>query len=800
MRFLFRAFIGLVLFITVVVAALFFFLPTDRIGAIAADRFEAATGRTLTLSEGFSPSLYPTLGVRTGPIAISNPDWATDPSMVTAEGAAVGVALTPLLSGRIEVEELTLINPVVALERDAEGRANWVFTPTTPADDTAAEEQVTETAPTDESSAAPQLASINAAIVDGTFSYRDAVSGASHLIEDVNLTVGFSGPDVPAEMSGALVWQGRAIELDATVGAIGPFIAGEMTDLAARIDGDLGQVALNGELALGQGGALPSGRVTMSVGIADLGPMMGALDMPPLPPVAGVLRDVSAEASVNLGDTGLETVLTAQIMRDEVPVRLSGRIDGAADWLESRAFQVDLTLQAEGLTEASYRGGVMLADPANPQANGAVSVQSDAARALIAWATGSAPELPDGVFETFAVNGDLALAGVNRIDLTGLTLAMDDLRAQGTLGATLGGERPAIRGALSTNTIVLDPFLGGDADTATSGGSAPATAATPAAQGWSTDPLPLDLLRLADADLDLDAEGLHAGAIRIGQTGISVDLSGGVLTARLREAAAFDGNMSAEVRANAGSKAVAVNANLTSIRIEQVLVALADMDRLLADGALTLDIAGDGTSLDSLMRSLDGSVGLTLADGAVRGVNLAQLAANFTNPGAATEEGDRTDFTSATARFAITDGVMDAQELAMLGPLVRLTGSGTVNLGEQSLRLRLAPRIVGELQGQGGSIDTSGIVLPVIVKGPWSNVSFAPDMEALPALQEARDLVRQGVREAEERLRREAEDAQRRLQAEADAVRQQAEDRVNDEIRNLREELKEQNPLLRLFD
>ncbi|MBB5516282.1 uncharacterized protein involved in outer membrane biogenesis [Rubricella aquisinus] len=789
MRFLLRAFLGLVALIVLAGVGLFFFLPTDRIGQIAAERFEAATGRTLTLTEGFSPSLYPTLGVRTGPITISNPDWSDTPNMVTAEGAAVGVSLLPLLSGQIEVEELTLLNPVIALERDADGRANWQLTPT----GSAAEDTLSDTAAEAEPSASsgPALTRVNAQIVDGVFSYRDAASGAAHLMDDVNARIGFSGPELPAEVSGELTWQGQEITLAATLGAIGALLNGEMTDIAARIEGDLGQIAVNGALALSQTGALHSGLVTVSAGMEDLAPIMTALALPPLPASAGALRDVSAEASVGLGESGLESTLTAQIIRDDVPVRLSGRVDGAADWLSALAFQVDMSVAVEGLADASYRGTVDVSDPATPAANGAVSFRSDDPRALIAWGAGTAPDLPDGVLTSVALDGTLKLAGVNRVDLTGLTLALDELTATGSLGVTMGGARPAIRGALATNRINLDPFLGGEGEEQPASGGGASTPGGPA--GWSTDPLPLELLRLADADLDLDAEGLKAGTIDIGRTGISIDLTDGVLTARLREAAAFGGNMAAEVRANAGSKAVSLNANLASIRIEQVLLALAGLDRLLADGALTVEVAGDGSSLDSLMNSLDGQIGLNLADGAIQGVNIAQLAANFTNPGAAMEANDRTDFTSAVAAFTITDGVMDTRELSMLGPLLRLTGLGTVDLGGQSLQMRLAPRIVGDLQGQGGNLDASGIVLPVIVRGPWSDVSFAPDLEALPALQAAQDRLRQEAQAAEERLRREAAEAEQRL-------RDQAEERVNRELDALRNQLQEANPILRLFD
>ena len=64
--------LGLVVVLAVLAGAAFFLIPTDRIVAIAADRFAVATGRTLSIGT-IRPSLSP-LGVSAQDIAISNAD------------------------------------------------------------------------------------------------------------------------------------------------------------------------------------------------------------------------------------------------------------------------------------------------------------------------------------------------------------------------------------------------------------------------------------------------------------------------------------------------------------------------------------------------------------------------------------------------------------------------------------------------------------------------------------------------------------------------------------------------------
>ena len=102
-----------------------FMLPTERIGQLASDQLERQTGRKLTLAGAFRPTLFPALGVKTGRITISNADWATEPEMLVAQGASVGVNLSALLRGNLKIETLELIEPVVHLERAKDGRVNW---------------------------------------------------------------------------------------------------------------------------------------------------------------------------------------------------------------------------------------------------------------------------------------------------------------------------------------------------------------------------------------------------------------------------------------------------------------------------------------------------------------------------------------------------------------------------------------------------------------------------------------------------------------------------------------------------
>ncbi len=87
----------------------------------------AATGRELSISGDMRlhVGLAPRLTV--DGVALANAPWGSRPEMVRIKSLAVTVSLFPLLRGRLDVRELTLVEPVILLETDRDGRPNFDF-------------------------------------------------------------------------------------------------------------------------------------------------------------------------------------------------------------------------------------------------------------------------------------------------------------------------------------------------------------------------------------------------------------------------------------------------------------------------------------------------------------------------------------------------------------------------------------------------------------------------------------------------------------------------------------------------
>lgn len=156
---------GFVALLLIGVAIAIATVDPNRFVAPLAARVKNATGRALTVQGpvDFKLSLEPKV-VLAG-VAFENAPWAQKLPLLTAKRIEAQIALLPLLSRRFEVVQFTLVEPVIALETDAQGRGNWEFTP------------AAATAPASGSGATQGFGIANFEIQQGALSYRNGATG-----------------------------------------------------------------------------------------------------------------------------------------------------------------------------------------------------------------------------------------------------------------------------------------------------------------------------------------------------------------------------------------------------------------------------------------------------------------------------------------------------------------------------------------------------------------------------------------------------------------------------------------------
>jgi AsmA protein len=131
---------------------------------------------------------------------------------------------------------------------------------------------------------------------------------------------------------------------------------------------------------------------------------------------------------------------------------------------------------------------------------------------------------------------------------------------------------------------------------------------------------------------------------------------------------------------------------------------------------------------------LTGGAKFEFTNGAIRGINIAKAVRGLTTgilSGWQENEAEKTDFATLDASFQVAKGKAQTSDLKLMGPLVRMTGAGTVDIPVKMLKFRVDPQLVASLEGQGGKTDLQGLGVPIIIAGPWAKPSIYPDIEGI---------------------------------------------------------------------
>ena len=375
-----------------------------------------------------------------------------------------------------------------------------------------------------------------------------------------------------------------------------------------------------------------------------------------------------------------------------------------------------------------FNGSLVMGD--TPAFNGRLVLNVPSVRALAAWA-GSPMAGKDG-FGELDIKGTVA-GNSTEFSFSDAVIKIDGMTMEGFVSANIAGKVPYIKGALAIDKLNANVYMGGEAASgseATSGGSASKASSA----GWSNDPIDMTGLRAINADLDLAVGAILIQKIKIGESKLNLKLRNGVMTANLSKLALYEGTGKGKLTLDGSRSTPKIKANfdLSGLQAHPLLTDAADFTRLEGTALFDFAINTSGKSQKAMVSALSGKGKFDFQNGAIRGINIAQLMRNvFSNPLSGWGAGgtQSTDFSELNGSFTIARGILTNKDLKMLSPLIRIAGSGTVNMPKQTLNYRVEPKLVGSLEGQGGGV-ASGLEVPVVISGPWSDPSFSPDLAA----------------------------------------------------------------------
>ena len=249
-----------------------------------------ATGRELVVDGPMSLTLLPLPSASVAGVKFFNMPGSKNPNMVDVKSITVKPALFALLGGRLEVDEVTLVEPKIVLEINAEGKPNWEFTPS-----------VAEAKPAAPKPSSPMPLSLGRLTIEnGTLIFSDSKAGLAVTAEQANVTASVGSIDGPYALAGSATVNGAPLKIDLAVGARAS--DGFATSLALEANGKLAftgklsELGPNAKLA----GVASASAESLTGFIATLLGLAGQ-PVPPLPPL--LASKFSFDGGIELSQT-----------------------------------------------------------------------------------------------------------------------------------------------------------------------------------------------------------------------------------------------------------------------------------------------------------------------------------------------------------------------------------------------------------------------------------------------------------------------------------------------------------------
>ncbi|HEX7052402.1 MAG TPA: AsmA family protein [Burkholderiales bacterium] len=656
------------------------------------------TGRTLRLAGDLEVALWPSLGAKVAGVTLS--ERGSEEPFVALDSAHASVALLPLLRGAVVVDGIRVAGLKANVVRRKDGSFNFSDLLEPQGEPGKKPERKAEEREAQGGQAvAFDIAGIH--VERSALSYRDLASGQSLAISDFSLDTGRIAPQADGELSLEAAAKGGNPDIDLRLAVSGeyqvdlPAKAFSLSGLDARVNGaavgirDL-VVAVKGDVA-----ANPEKRQYQAKGFSL--EARGAMpDQSFEVKVSAPEVDISADRARG-GAISAEAKLKQPAREIQAALRLSG-VEGSAKALSVPKLAADITMSGEGVPQKSVKIPV----------NGSL-------RADLEKQTASA-EL-SSKFDESTIRAKLALARFSP---------------------------PAYRFDIDVDRLNVDRYLPAEEQPAAQPGAEPS-------QGKPQADTPVDLSALEglDADGRLQVGALQLKGVKLANVKAQVKAANGRLDVAPLSANLYEGAATGAISAQADGR-VAVKETLTGISIGPLLRDVADKDVLEGKGTLALDVTAAGKTVNAMKRSLAGTARVQLRDGAIKGINIAEVLRKaktaLASPQAKAQaaETQKTDFSEMSASFVIRNGVAHNEDLDVKAPLFRITGKGDIDIAGSKIDYVTKAAVVATTQGQGGAdlSQLAGLTVPVHLSGPLDAMQYEVDYGAV-----ARDLAKSRVGE-----------------------------------------------------
>ncbi|MGF1800613.1 AsmA family protein [Vibrio gigantis] len=310
-------------------------------------------------------------------------------------------------------------------------------------------------------------------------------------------------------------------------------------------------------------------------------------------------------------------------------------------------------------------------------------------------------------------------------------LQANSITLDGKADVTLS-EVPKVRFSLHSPNIDLDEFLGlgNTTETASTAPSDSAGSSTPAKE---VEP-DLSALKTLDVKGDITIDKFKANNAKMQNVKTAFSVNRGIAELTSFTSNLYQGSISATAKLDARKTPATYTAKkkIKGVKVQPLLVDVANNDMLEGTGNIDVNVKGKSLTPTGIKKNLVGTIAINFEDGAVNGINVAQLIReNYAKIKGekveSTNEAQKTDFSAMKATLKVDKGWVSTNDLSAQSPLLRVTGQGKANFINETVDFLVRTSIVGSLEGQGGKSidDLKDVTIPIKITGQWAEPKFA---------------------------------------------------------------------------
>ncbi len=640
---------------------------------LVVEKVKEATGRDLIIEGDLSWQFWPPIGISIGKTQLNNTEAFGGTPMMKLGKAVVDVEILPLFKQQVRIDEITVDDFYLHLITKENGETNL--------DDLTAKqgaEDIPDTQPEPQPESEPQPVP--------RAQEREPAETVGFAFEDISFGKGIS-------INNAVIINedqkaGATKKVDLRRFYVGQFAFGNWFDLglelALEIDNPQLLANLSWQSQLNLDKAMQS--LKLREGVLSIVASGKALPKPVTLTLntAADFDFASETASISPLNLSLDTLnINAPIQIKQLKSKPEVNIEVRLDTFNARSLLEDMGLALETANEAALRQVAM-------QTNLGFNAES------------------------------------STLSVADLVVSLDDTKVTGNASVKTG-EILVSRFGLNVDQLNLDDYLPPPKE----GTEAPAPAE-------KAPPPDLSALKSMDVEGKVTVGSLTASKMQLQNISVDLLVRNGKLLIKPFTADMYQGKIRSEFTLDSNPQVpeFKVQQSITGLQVNPLLVAAVDKDILAGTTEFTASITGKSLDPVTIQETLNGQGRFTFRDGAVKGVNVAQMirdaqAALSGEKADAVNEPKQTDFSEMGGTFTIVNGLVNNPDLNVLSPLLRIRGQGDIDLPAQQLNYQTKVSVVDTLKGQGGkaAADLKRLTIPLRIKGSFAEPDINLDFE-----------------------------------------------------------------------